>query len=228
MGSTYAFPRPALAVDCVIFGFGEGGLEVLLVERALDPPGWALPGGFVRLGESVDAAARRELAEEAGVEPAYLEQLHTFGDVDRDPRERVVSVAYFGLVRRDRHLPRAATDARSARWTEVSALPALAFDHARIVAVALQRLRSKVTWQPVGFDLLPATFTLTELQNLYEVVLGRAIDKRNFRKKVLTMGLLEDTQEQTTGGRHRPARLYRFDRSAYDRLSRDGFEFRLG
>ncbi len=228
MGSTYAFPRPALAVDCVVFGFGEGGLEVLLVERALDPPGWALPGGFVRLGESIDGAARRELAEEAGVAPAYLEQLHTFGDVDRDPRERVVSVAYFGLVRRDRHHPHAATDARTARWWAVPSVPVLAFDHGEILRVALERLRSKVTWQPVGFDLLPDTFTLTELQHLYEVVLDRPIDKRNFRKKVIAMELLEDTGASTTGGRHRPARLYRFDRAAYERLSREGFAFRLG
>lgn len=228
MGSTYAFPRPALAVDCVVFGLGGGALEVLLVDRALDPEGWALPGGFVRVEESVDAAARRELAEEASVSPAYLEQLHTFGEVDRDPRERVVSVAYFGLVRNDRHVPRAATDARAARWWPVTAVPPLAFDHARILAVALERLRTKITWQPVGFDLLPDTFTLTELQNLYEVVLGRPIDKRNFRKKVLAMSLLEDTLAQTTGGRHRPARLYRFDRSATDRLSREGFAFRLG
>lgn len=228
MGSTYAFPRPALAVDCVVLGLGEGALEVLIVERALDPGAWALPGGFVRVDESVDAAARRELAEEAGVQPGYLEQLHTFGEVGRDPRERVVSVAYFGLVRRDRHLPHAASDARAARWSEVAAVPPLAFDHARILEVALERLRSKVTWQPVGFDLLPDTFTLSELQSLYEVVLGRSIDKRNFRKKVLAMELLEDTRAQTVGGRHRPARLYRFDRSAYERLSREGFAFRLG
>lgn len=229
MGTTYEFPRPALAVDCVVFGLGAQALEILVVRRGLEPfrGEWALPGGFVRVEESVDEAARRELAEEAGVTPGVLEQLRVFGEVHRDPRERVVSVAYWALVQRDRHRPRAATDAAAARWVPLGERPSLAFDHDHIVEEALVRLRTEVTWRPVGFDLLPAEFSLTELQRLYEIVLGRALDKRNFRKKVLAMELLEDTGRMEEGVRHRPPRLYRFDRRAYERLSRLGFAFRL-
>ncbi len=229
MGTTYEFSRPALAVDCVVFGLGERALEILVVERGLEPfrGRWALPGGFVRVDESVDAAASRELREEAGVVPGVLEQLRVFGEVDRDPRERVVTVAYWALVQRDRHRPRAASDAAAARWFPLTERPALAFDHDRIVEEALERLRTEVTWRPVGFDLLAPEFSLTELQRLYEIVLGRALDKRNFRKKVLAMELLEDTGRVDEGVRHRPPRLYRFDRAAYARLSRQGFAFRL-
>lgn len=229
MAFTYDHPRPALAVDCVVFGLGERTLELLLVERDLEPFAgrWALPGGFVRVDESIDAAARRELAEEAGVSPGVLEQLRAFGEVDRDPRERVVSIAHWALVRGERHRPRASTDARAARWFPLDDRPPLAFDHDAIVAAAVERLRVEVRWRPVGFDLLPEVFSLTELQRLYEMVLGRALDKRNFRKKVLAMELLEDTGRVDEGVRHRPPRLYRFDRAAYDRLSREGFAFRL-
>ena len=229
MAFTYEHPRPALAVDCVVFGLGERTLELLLVERDLEPFAgrWALPGGFVRVDESIDAAARRELLEEAGVSPDVLEQLRAFGDVGRDPRERVVSIAHWALVRGERHRPRAATDARAARWFPLDARPPLAFDHDAIVAAAVERLRVEVRWRPVGFDLLPEVFSLTELQRLYEMVLGRPLDKRNFRKKVLAMELLEDTGRLDEGVRHRPPRLYRFDRAAYERLSREGFAFRL-
>lgn len=229
MAFTYEHPRPALAVDCVVFGLGERALEVLLVERGLPPFAgrWALPGGFVRVDESVDAAARRELGEEAGVSPDVLEQLRAFGEVGRDPRERVVSVAYWALVRGERHRPRAATDARAARWFPLHDHPPLAFDHEAIVSAAIERLRIEVRWRPVGFDLLPESFSLTELQRLYEMVLGVELDKRNFRKKVLAMGLLEDTGRLDEGVRHRPPRLFRFDRAAYERLSREGFAFRL-
>lgn len=229
MAFTYEHPRPALAVDCVVFGLGERTLELLLVERDLEPFAgrWALPGGFVRVDESIDAAARRELLEEAGVAPGVLEQLGAFGDVGRDPRERVVSIAHWALVRGERHRPRASTDARSARWFPLHDRPPLAFDHDAIVAAAVERLRVEVRWRPVGFDLLPEVFSLTELQRLHEMVLGRPLDKRNFRKKVLAMELLEDTGRLDEGVRHRPPRLYRFDRAAYERLSREGFAFRL-
>ena len=229
MPFTYAYARPAVAVDCVVFGFDDGELKVLLIRRGMAPHQgrWALPGGFVRPDETLDAAARRELAEEAGVSDVYLEQLYTFGDVKRDPRERVLSVAYYALVALARHVPQAATDAADAAWFAVSDLPSLAFDHAAIVAAAVARLQGKVRYQPVGFELLPERFTLSQLQHLYEAVLERPLDKRNFRKKLLSMDLLVETDEVEQDVAHRAARLYRFDEGKYRRLVKKGFNFEL-
>jgi 8-oxo-dGTP diphosphatase len=229
MAFTYEYPRPAVAVDCVVFGFDAGELQVLLIKRGLPPfkGRWALPGGFVRLDETLDAAARRELAEEAGLADVYLEQLYTFGTVDRDPRERVLSVAYYALVALDRHPPTAATDADAAAWFAVSDLPSLAFDHAEIVSAAIARLRGKVRYQPVGFELLPKRFTLSQLQHLYEAVLERPLDKRNFRKKLLAMDVVVETDEVEQDVAHRAARLYRFDEAKYGRLVKQGFNFEL-
>jgi 8-oxo-dGTP diphosphatase len=226
---TYEHPRPALTVDCVVFGLDEGDLKVLLVQRDLEPfkGKWALPGGFVRAGESLDEAARRELEEETGVTAVYLEQLYTFGAPDRDPRERVVSVAYYALCKLGEHGVRAATDARDAAWFSVIDAPALAFDHDHILEVALGRLKAKVTYEPIGFDLLPPKFTLSQLQDLYETVLERELDKRNFRKKILGMELLVELDEVERDVAHRAARLYRFDRKRYEQLKRRGFSFEL-
>lgn len=226
----YAHPRPALAVDCVVFGVDdERGLEVLLVRRGVEPfrGRWALPGGFVRIDETVEEAARRELREETGLERVYLEQLYTFSDLDRDPRERVVSVAHYALVRPSDHAAVGASDASEAAWHEVAGLPPLPFDHKRIVAVALERLRAKVRYQPIGFELLPARFSLSRLQRLYEAILDRPVDKRNFRKKLLSMGILAETGELDGSGGRRPARLYRFDRRGYEERRRAGFLFEL-
>ena len=213
MPHTYQYPRAALTVDCVVFGFDDEELKVLLIERGLEPfkGKWALPGGFVRVDETVDEAARRELAEETGLQNVFLEQLYTFGTVDRDPRERVVSVAHYALAKLSDHAAKAATDAANADWFPVSKLPQLAFDHAGIVAVALARLQGKVRYQPIGFELLPPKFTLSELQHLYEAILGTTLDKRNFRKKVLGFKLLLPLKETQMNGRHRPAQLFRFD-----------------
>ena len=229
MPHEYEYPRPALAVDCVVFGYEEEALRVLLIQRAAPPfeGGWALPGGFVHVDESVDDAAVRELREETGVSRLYLEQLYTFGAIDRDPRERVVSVAYFALVKMSEHEVRGATDARDAAWFAIDDLPTLAFDHDRIFEMALERLRGKVHYQPIGFELLPKKFTLTQLQRLYEVVLGEPLDKRNFRKRVLAMGFLEELDEVQQDVAHRAARLYRFDERKYRRLTKEGFEFSL-
>src|SRR5262245_39045522 len=160
MPHTYRFPRPALTVDMAVFGYDGNVLELLLIERGLEPfkGRWALPGGFVHIDESVDEAARRELLEETGLDDVYLEQLYTFGALERDPRERVVSVAYVALVERSKHAPTAASDAKRAEWFAVKALPKLAFDHDAIVATALTRLRGKVRYQPIGFELLPDKF----------------------------------------------------------------------
>jgi 8-oxo-dGTP diphosphatase len=226
---TYQHARPALTVDCVVFGFDGGGLHMLLIRRALAPfqGQWALPGGFVRVTETLDAAARRELAEEAGLKNVFLEQLYTFGGVARDPRERVVSVAYYALVKLSAHRAIAATDATDAEWFPVAKLPRLAFDHADIAARALARLKSKVRYQPIGFELLPPKFTLSALQHLYEAILETPLDKRNFRKKVLGFGLLVPLAETQMAGRHRPAQLFRFDAVKYEGLKQRGFNFEL-
>ncbi|APR78189.1 Nudix-related transcriptional regulator NrtR [Minicystis rosea] len=229
MSFSYEYARPALAVDCVVFGLDEEDLKVLLIRRDLDPFAgrWALPGGFVRVDESVDDAARRELGEETGLSRVFLEQLFTFGALERDPRERVVTVAYYALVNLSDHRVKAATDAREAAWFAVSDLPRLAFDHEDITNTALERLRGKVRYRPLGFELLPPKFTLTMLQRLYEKILERALDKRNFRKKVLAMGLLEELDEVEQDVAHRAARLYRFDKKRYRELEKEGFDFEV-
>ena len=226
---TYQYPRAALTVDCVVFGFDGGDLQVLLIRRGLPPfkDKWALPGGFVRVEETLDEAARRELAEETGLQDIFLEQLYTFGTVKRDPRERVISVAYYALTKPADHTTAAATDAAEAQWFPVSAIPPLAFDHADILTTALTRLRGKLTYQPIGFELLPPKFTLTQLQRLYESVLGTDIDKRNFRKKALSYDLLIPLQEKHQDGPHRPAQLFRFDPVKYERLKKKGFLFEI-
>jgi len=229
MSFTYEHPRPGLTVDCVVFGLDDEGLKVLLIQRELEPfrGGWALPGGFVRMDENLEDAGRRELLEETGLERVFLEQLFTFGDVDRDPRGRVVSVAYYALVKLGDHRVRAATDAREAAWFAVWDTPSLAFDHERILQAALVRLKGKVRYQPIGFELLPAKFTLSQLQRLYETILERELDKRNFRKKVLAMGLLVELDEVEQDVAHRAARFYRFDRKRYLQLEKEGFNFEL-
>ena len=216
-------------MDCVVFGFDEAELKVLLIQRALEPfkGKWALPGGFVHVDETIDDAARRELAEEAGLKEVFLEQLYTFGALGRDPRERVVSVAHYALVKLSDHQAKAATDAANAEWFPISNAPKLAFDHAEILALALARLKAKVRYQPIGFELLPPKFTLSELQHLYEAVLETDLDKRNFRKKVLGFGLLVPLKETRMAGRHRPAQLFRFDAARYEKLKKRGFHFEL-
>jgi 8-oxo-dGTP diphosphatase len=227
---SYEYPRAALTVDCVVFGLDEKELEVLLIRRGEEPfkGKWALPGGFVRLEETLEEAALRELEEETGLRAkVYLEQLYTFGAIDRDPRERVVTVAYFALVKLSDHRVRAATDAAEAAWFAEDDLPALAFDHAKIVDVARERLRNKVRYQPIGFELLPKKFTLTELQRMYETILDRSLDKRNFRKKILSMDLLVELDEVQKDVAHRAARLYRFEERRYRKLVKQGFNFEI-
>jgi 8-oxo-dGTP diphosphatase len=213
----------ALTVDCVVFGFDEGSLKVLLVARE-GPPfrgRWALPGGAMQADETLEEAARRALQEATGIGRVFLEQLYTFGAVDRDPRERSVSVAYFALVKlRDHKVSRAA-------WFDVDDLPALAFDHADIVDTALARLKGKVRYQPIGFELLPPKFTLSQLQHLYETILERPLDKRNFRKKILSMDFITELDEIEQDVAHRAARLYSFDRRKYQQLVRGGFNFEI-
>ena len=209
---SYAYPCPALTVDVVIFTLRGERLQVLLVRRAGEPfeGCWALPGGFVQETESLEAAAARELEEETGLGEAYLEQLYTYGNPGRDPRGRVVTVAYFALLPADAPLrAEGGSDAAEARWFSVEEKPVLAFDHAEIVDYALRRLRYKLEYTAVCFELLPETFTMSELQHTYEIVLGEGLDKRNFRRRILEANIIEPTST-LRAGEGRPARLYRY------------------
>jgi len=212
--ATTRYRYPAISVDVVIFALREDDLQVLLVQRRYPPFAgqWAIPGGFVEAGESLEAAARRELKEETGVRQVYLEQLYTFGDPKRDLRGRVVTVAYLALVPAPLAI-QAGDDACDARWWSVYQLPPLAFDHAKIIKYALQRLRYKLEYTAAGFQLLPPSFTLTKIQLAYQVVLGVPLDKRNFRRRIAQAGILEETGALTMS-RGRPAKLYRFREDA--------------
>ena len=229
MEFAYEYEKPVLAVDAVVFGFDYGDLKILLIKRGLEPfiGQWALPGGFVRKCESPDRAVRRELAEETGIaQEVFLEQLYTFGEPVRDPRGWVLTIAHFALVKLSDFTIKAATDAKDVQWFRVSDLPQLAFDHAKIISMALQRLKGKVRYQPVGFELLPPQFSLTELQHLYEALLEQKLDKRNFRKKILSLGILRETGK-TAKTAHRPAALYEFDGQQYEALKSRGINFEL-
>ena len=208
--------RPAVTVDVVIFSLRDSDLKVLLIRRAAPPfkGKWAIPGGYVHPDEALDEAAQRELEEETGLPDVYLEQLYTFGAPKRDPRGRVITVAYFALVSDDVTV-RAGDDAAEAAWHSVHDLPDLAFDHDEILSYALQRLRYKLEYTAVGFELLPNEFTLTELQAAYEIVLGEKLDKRNFRRRILEAGILAETSKYREGeGQGRPAQLYRYKKNA--------------
>lgn len=229
MPFTYQYARPAVTVDCVVFGLDDQDLKVLLIQRDIEPFAgrWALPGGFVKMDETLEESALRELGEETGLTKVFLEQLYTFGNPGRDPRERVVTVAYYALVKLLDHKVQAATDARNAAWFAVDDLPKLCFDHDTILDAALKRLQGKVRYQPIGFELLPQKFSLTQLQRMYEIILERELDKRNFRKKVLSLDILHELDEVEQDVAHRAARLYRFDERKYRQLVKDGFNFEL-
>jgi len=226
---TYRYARPAVTADCVVFALDEDDLKILLIQRGHGPfkGQWALPGGFAAVGEALEDTARRELAEETGLENVFLEQLYTFSTPDRDPREHVITVAYYGLVNLSEHDVHAATDASNAAWFCIDDAPPLAFDHDEILRTAHERLKGKIRYQPIGFELLPDKFPLRSLQAVYEKILDRKVDKRNFRKKILGMGLLEELDEIETDVSHRAARLYRFNKQTYDRKVRQGFNFEI-
>ena len=238
---TYEWPKADITVDCVLFGLTpDWRLEVVLIRRAEDPfkGRWALPGGFIEFlkGETSYEAARREMQEETGIEVAYLEQLGTFDAPDRDPRGRTFSVAHYALVRTQDHKPEAGSDASRAEWVSVwDALSfgkdSVAFDHSLILRTAVARLQAKIRYAPVGFNLLPETFTLEQLRKVYQAILGSAIDPSNFRKKLRILNkkanFLEQAgtiKEQRTGA---AARLYRFNKEAYDNATLRGINFEL-
>lgn len=214
------YERPSVTIDVLMMSLRQRDLQILLIKRGSWPYEgmWAIPGGFVNIDESLESAAKRELQEETGVQDVYLEQLYTFGDPGRDPRTRVITVVYFALLDAERVQVKAATDAADVSWFSVYELPPLAFDHAGIVEYALNRLRGKLDYTTIAFNLLPDQFTLRELQRVYEIILHKRLDKRNFRKKILSTGILEDTGDKKMEGTHRPARLYRFNPAAEHKL----------
>lgn len=211
MAYTYEYPHPAVTTDIVIFTIRDRQLKLLLIKRAGAPfkGKWALPGGFVNPDEDLEESAMRELEEETGLSGVYLEQLYTFGKPKRDPRERVITVAYYALIPSDRLQLRAATDAEAVGWFAMDDLPLLAFDHKEIVALAHQRLAAKLDYSTIAFQFMPDEFTLSELQGVYEIIRGEPLDKRNFRKWVLALEQIEETGKEKREGPHRPAMLYR-------------------
>lgn len=218
----FLLAKPLLTVDVAAFAVEENQLKVLLVERKYPPfkSFWALPGGFIRPREGLVEAAVRELKEETGVGNLYLEQLYTFGSLARDSRGRVVTVTYLALVPRGMPKLEASTDATYAAFLPVASLPKLAFDHAEIITYALVRLRNKIQYTNVAWSLLPEQFTLKEIQDVYEAIWGRHVDKRNFRKKILALGILKELPMKRTGLRQRPASLYAFKTKKYVELKR--------
>jgi 8-oxo-dGTP diphosphatase len=229
MPFTYEYPRPALTADCVVFALAEDHLQVLLVERASAPyqGAWALPGGFLDEGETLEQAARRELEEETGLKVKSLAQLGAFDDPKRDPRGRVISVAFVAVMPRGEQVPTAGSDARRVAWFRAATPPKMAFDHRRILQAAHEHVQLRARTEPLLFELLPRKFTLTQLQRVHEALHQRPLDKRNFRKKVLSLGVIQDLNEVEQGVSHRAARLYRFDARAYKALSREGAELEL-
>ncbi len=217
-----------VAVDCIVFGFDDDRLQLLLIKRMFEPcrDCWSLMGGFVGKNENLDNAASRILGRLTGLKDVYLEQLYTYGEPDRDPGGRVISVAYYALIRTDR-LDSEAGDRYSARWFPIDNLPKLVFDHPGMVDKAIKRLRRKSLIQPVGFELLPEKFTLTRLQKLYEAIHQRDIDKRNFRKRILSMNVLTRLDEKDRISSRRGAWLYRFDDIKYDRMISGGDHFEI-
>ncbi len=219
-----------LSVDAVVFGYDkETGLSLTLIKRK-NPPfqdAWALPGGLVKYAESLENAVQRELKEETGIQVNYLEQLYTYGSPDRDPRNRVVSVAYYGLLRQSQYQLYADTDASDARWFNVDQLPILAFDHQQIVDTAILRLKNKITYEPIGFELLDQKFPFIQLLTLYETIRGKKLDRRNFKKKFLQLGILEELPEKHSSGKGRPGAVYQFKKKAYFELKNKGMIFEV-
>lgn len=221
---SYKYPHHAVTTDCVIFGFDGKNLMVLLIERGIEPykGRWAFPGGFLRADETAEACAARELQEETGLKGAYIEQFGTYSDLDRDPRERVITIAYYALVRLQEVC--GGDDAAKARWFPIDEVPSLAFDHDRILRDAMLKLRERIHFKPVGFELLPEKFTMKDLQMLYEAILGVRFDRRNFSKKMLHYDLLKQLDETTWPTAKREALLYSFNKEKYDEFKKKGFQ----
>ncbi len=229
MPSLDQFFKAAITVDNVIFGFDDDDLKVLLIQRGEEPyiNKWALPGYFVTEDEDLDTAAERVLAELTGLTNVYLEQVKAFGAAKRHPLGRVITIAYYSLIKINAFEVKPASIAEKVMWHSISKLDELAFDHNEILEACFARLKRRVRGRPVGFELLPRKFTLTQLQHLYEAILETELDKRNFRKKIISMNLLIDLNEMQEGVAHRPAKLYKFDREKYEEFVAKGFSFEI-
>jgi 8-oxo-dGTP diphosphatase len=225
----YKYPRPALTADCIIFGFDGLDINILLIQRGIEPfkGKWAFPGGFVRMEESTEECAIRELHEETGIKNVFIEQLYTFSDIHRDPRERVVTVAYFALVKTSDYKLIAGDDAKNVKWFKIKDIPSLAFDHDVIFRIAHNRLKGKIRYQPIGFELLDEKFTMPQLQLLYESILEIKFDRRNFNNKLMKTGLLTPLNEKQQNVRHRAPRLLKFNKKKYSELLNSGFNFEI-
>jgi 8-oxo-dGTP diphosphatase len=224
------FQNIRIAVDAIVFGYKNNSLYVLLIEQKFgsEDKYWALPGGLVKQDESLKDAVIRELHEETNVQLNFMEQLYTFGDdIFRDSRNRVISVAYFALVDASNLEIKADTDADKVQWYKIDAIPPLAFDHNLIIEKAIARLKAKLTYEPIGFDLLPEEFLFSDLENLYCTILEKEIDRRNFRKKILSYGFLEQTEHFSPIKSGRPAKLFKFNGSKYNDLIKNGFHFEI-
>lgn len=219
------YDRFLLAVDCIIFGFDGSGLKALLIKRGFEPEigKWSLMGGFAKKEESVDDAAARILLNLTGLDKIYMEQLHCFGDVGRDPGGRVVSIAYFALIKIDES-DGGQLDSHNAKWFDLKKLPALIFDHKQIVKLAKERLQQKVSNHPIGFELLPHKFTLQQLQALYEAIFETSFDKRNFTRKILSLGILQRLDEKEKESSKKGAFYYVFDKKKYKQLESEGIK----
>lgn len=219
----YKYPHPSVTADCVIFGFDGYKLKVLLIKRDVNPykGSWALPGGFIKIDESAEEGALRELREETGLEGAYIRQFHTFSAPNRDPRERVITIAYYALVKMQE--VKGGDDAAEARWFAFDELPHLVFDHDQILRKAEQSLRQQIHFEPIGFELLPKQFTIKELQNLYEAILDVRFDRRNFYNKMKRLEMLEQMKETVNPSQKKEAFLFRFNREKYEELKQKGF-----
>ena len=219
----YKYPHPSITADCVIFGFDGVDIKVLLIQRGIEPfkGKWAFPGGFMKMDETAAECAKRELEEETGLKNAAVEQFYTFSDVNRDPRERVITVAHYALVRLSE--VKGGDDAASARWFAMDEVPSLAFDHDRILRMAVNRLKERICFEPIGFELLPEVFTMTELQNLYEAILEVKFDRRNFYNKMLKLGILAEAEPRPANASRRTPTKYRFNAAKYAELKQKGF-----
>jgi len=217
----------AITIDCVIFGFDNGSLEVLLVQHGegIRKGEWGLPGGWIKATESIDDAAHRLLAELTGLDKIYLEQLKAFGDTNRFPLGRVITIGYYAMIKKEDYNVKAGSTAADAKWYKINDIPKLIYDHDDILQYSLTNLRTRVRQAPVGFNLLPEKFTLFELMKLYEEILGVKMDKSNFRRKILHMKLLQPLEEKQKDVIHRAAKLYSFDEAIYDKLTKKGFNF---
>lgn len=217
----------SITIDCVVFGFQEGSLEVLLVKHAegISKGEWGLPGGWIKKRESIDAAAHRLLMELTGLNEIYLEQLKAFGDPDRFPVERVITIGYYALIKREDYQIKPGFTASEAAWFKIKEVPDLIYDHDKILQFSLLQLQNRIRQAPIGFNLLPEKFTLLQLMQLYEEILGVEMDKPNFRRKILKMKLLVDLNEKQSNVSHRAAKLYKFDDEVYQKLTRKGFNF---